>query len=85
VTSHRFFIPLDLIDGESVAFPPDASRQMERVLRLQPGDIVTALDGSGLELTVRLQQTRGRAVGQSKNAARTTPSPKPESSSIRVC
>lgn len=59
---HRFFVPPESIQGAQVAFPEETARQMHLVLRLQPGQLVEALDNSGEACTVRLDAV-------SKNAA----------------
>ncbi|HEY8686718.1 MAG TPA: RsmE family RNA methyltransferase [Chloroflexota bacterium] len=61
VTLHRFFLPPDAVQAESVTFPSEASRQIERVLRLKPGERVVVLDGSGMESVVVLE-TVGRTT-----------------------
>jgi len=66
---HRFFLPLNAFQTGKVAFPPETARQISRVLRLQPGQMVTALDGSGTEFAVRLEEvspdsTWGTVTGQ---------------------
>jgi 16S rRNA (uracil1498-N3)-methyltransferase len=64
VTLHRFFLPPDSVQAGTVLFPVQISRQMERVLRLKPGDRVVALDGSGTEHTVVLE-----AVGRTTSGS----------------
>ena len=51
---HRFFLSPERISGDMVEFPPDLSRQMDRVLRMSAGDQVIALDNTGYEHTVAL-------------------------------
>ena len=51
---HRFFVPPSNIEGERVTLPTDASRQLARVLRARPGDSIIALDDSGYEYAVTL-------------------------------
>jgi 16S rRNA (uracil1498-N3)-methyltransferase len=51
---HHFFLPPELLQGETVAFPPDVARQMALVLRLQAGQKVIALDGLGRAFEVEL-------------------------------
>ena len=63
MTLHRFFVPPDCITGERVVFPPDQAHQIRKVLRLRTGDRVIALDGSGAELTVRLEHMGTEIVG----------------------
>jgi 16S rRNA (uracil1498-N3)-methyltransferase len=63
VTAHRFFIPAERIAGDRVTFPPPASHQISRVLRLKIGDEVEVFDGSGQEHSVRLDDLRREASG----------------------
>lgn len=60
VTEPRFFVPGDAIRGNRVTFSPEQSRQITRVLRLRPGNIVYALDNAGHIFTVRLEEARPR-------------------------
>lgn len=53
---HRFFLPAISFQGEQVTFPADTARQIQRVLRLHPGDQVVALDNQGWEYTVALSE-----------------------------
>jgi 16S rRNA (uracil1498-N3)-methyltransferase len=69
VTLHRFFLPPGSWHGGVVAFPADTSRQIERVLRLKPGDRVVALDGTGMEHLVVLE-TVGRTTSGSVQSTR---------------
>jgi 16S rRNA (uracil1498-N3)-methyltransferase len=69
VTLHRFFLPPSALRGDGVIFPAETSRQIERVLRLKPGDRVVALDGSGTEHVVVLE-TVGRTTGGSIESTR---------------
>lgn len=52
---HRFFIPLESFNGETVHFPKNESRQLASVLRARTSDVVIALDNSGMEFIVELQ------------------------------
>jgi len=63
VTLHRFFLPPSAVEGTAVRFPPEVSHQIARVLRLDVGERVIVLDGSGREWTVRLDGVRGVAHG----------------------
>jgi 16S rRNA (uracil1498-N3)-methyltransferase len=63
VTVHRFFLPPESFESGQVTFPREISHQLTRVLRLRSGDRVIALDGSGTELTVRLDALGGIATG----------------------
>jgi 16S rRNA (uracil1498-N3)-methyltransferase len=61
---HRFVVPPRAVDGGRVHFSAAAARQMRRVLRLSPGDIVAALDGQGTEYRVTLVSLRdNEAIG----------------------
>ena len=63
---HHFFVPAEAIQGELVAFPEQTGRQIQRVLRLSPGDQVAALDNSGklyeTELIFTGQQVSGKIL-----------------------
>lgn len=56
MTRHRFFLPADRVQGETVHFSPDQSRQIRGVLRLRPGDSVIVLTGDGTECVVALRE-----------------------------
>ena len=62
MTEPRFFVPGEAIQGERVIFSPEQSRQIARVLRLLPGNVVYALDNAGHIFTVRLEQVHPRSV-----------------------
>ncbi len=51
---HRFFISSQNIKGNTVSIDPEEARHIEKVLRLNTGDIVVCFDGSGREYQVRL-------------------------------
>ena len=51
---HRFFVPSTWIQGPEARLQGDVAHQIGRVLRMSPGDVVTLLDNSGMEYTVRL-------------------------------
>ncbi|MGH7334314.1 MAG: 16S rRNA (uracil(1498)-N(3))-methyltransferase [Candidatus Rokuibacteriota bacterium] len=72
----RFVIAPERIEGRRVTFGPEETRHLGRVLRLGPGDLVIASDGSGHEYTVRLDIIRPLATGTILEIARgTTESP----------
>lgn len=54
--THRFFVPADRISGELVCFTEDQRKQMRNVLRLRPGDVAAALDGTGREHLVKIRE-----------------------------
>jgi 16S rRNA (uracil1498-N3)-methyltransferase len=60
---HRFTIAPERIDGDRVTFDRAETRHLARVLRLGPGDVVLAADGSGRELTVRVESLGDQATG----------------------
>jgi 16S rRNA (uracil1498-N3)-methyltransferase len=53
---HRFFVPRQSIHQSEVALPPEVSRQIARVLRLEVGSQVVVLDGTGDEYALSLVQ-----------------------------
>jgi 16S rRNA (uracil1498-N3)-methyltransferase len=53
---HRFFLPPASIGPNRVTFPAEVSRQLNLVLRLKPGTMVTVLDGTGIEYSVTLTE-----------------------------
>lgn len=62
---HRFFVPAGRISGDQVSFTEDQRKQIRNVLRLRPGDIVVALDGSGREFLTEIRVLdETRAVGR---------------------
>ena len=62
---HRFFVSADAIQGQSVRFAPDQSRQLRHVLRLRSGDEVLVLDGAGACYRVILEhQGKHETSGQ---------------------
>lgn len=65
----RFFLTPASFRGAEVTFPAPQAHQLLRVLRLRPGDHVTALDGSGREYEVEITELRpevahGRIVAE---------------------
>lgn len=60
----RFFVPLENIEDDRVQFQPDIAHQIVRVLRLKPGDRVSALPNDGRLLVVALDRAvDGQASG----------------------
>lgn len=51
---HRFYVLPERIDGQRVRFDQAQAHQLQRVLRMRPGDEVVVFDGSAQEHTVRL-------------------------------
>ena len=65
----RFTIAPERISGDRVAFDADETRHLVRVLRLGPGDVVTATDGRGGAWAVRLLTVGDEATGTIVGAA----------------
>ncbi|MBI2216658.1 MAG: 16S rRNA (uracil(1498)-N(3))-methyltransferase [Candidatus Rokubacteria bacterium] len=59
----RFGVAVEDVEGERVTFAADESCHLARVLRLRAGDTVIACDGTGRELTVRLETVGERCTG----------------------
>jgi len=61
---NHFFLPIGSFSGPDVHFPPDTSRQIVRVLRLQADDQVVALNNCGDAYLVKLTEANAnKAVG----------------------
>ena len=63
MTARRFTIRPAQRDGDRVTFDREESHHLARVLRLAAGETVLVVDGSGQELTVRLDQVGGTVSG----------------------
>ncbi len=63
VTTHRFFLSPASFSAGQVQFSQEASHQIVRVLRLRPHDEVIALDGTGMEYAVRLEELQPIVIG----------------------
>ncbi len=76
MTLHRFFLPPGTVQAQSVTFPGETSRQIERVLRMKAGDRVVVLDGTGIEYVVVLEAvgriTTGAVAEQRRNETEPT-------------
>ena len=59
---HRFFVAREAIGKFGVLFPEETAHQIRKVLRLRQGDMVTVLDGSGVEYAVRLEKITNEKV-----------------------
>lgn len=60
MTIPRFFLPADSFKHDQVFFPPELSRQIRQVLRLNVGDTVQVLDNSGAEYSAELTLATNR-------------------------
>jgi len=68
---HRFFLEGQVLRQETLLFPSNISHQIRHVLRLQQGELVGVLDGSGWMAVIELQdvdkkQVLGRVVERSE-------------------
>lgn len=66
---HRFFVPLEWIEGDGVTVRGSQAHQIAHVLRLKPGDRFTVLDNTGFEweavlLDAGSDRVRGRIEGR---------------------
>lgn len=76
MTTPRFFVPPEWLEGEQVTLQGDVYHQVSRVLRLAPGDEVILLDNSGWESVVRLtgmQAEQGTGEVISRRVVRAEP------------
>lgn len=70
MTTHRFFVDPAATTGDRFPLPPAIAHQVQRVLRLQEGEQIVLLDGSGDEVRCRLEggdcvvESRGPAGGE---------------------
>lgn len=58
---HRFFVPPECIQKESVCLEGPLLHQVAHVLRLRPGEQFVVLDGTGTEYLVRLAALEAKA------------------------
>jgi 16S rRNA (uracil1498-N3)-methyltransferase len=56
---HRFFVGAESIGEEEARIGGETAHQISRVLRMQPGDEICLLDGSGYEYRVKLMSNGG--------------------------
>lgn len=63
--THRFFIKRINPNARELKFPSDITHQIEHVLRLKKGDLVTALDGKGNAYHVEINRyDSGQVIGK---------------------
>ena len=62
MSSPRFYVPRDAIEGKTVVLPDGAARQTRVVLRLRPGDSVIVFDGGDSEWPVTLSRVDSNGV-----------------------
>lgn len=61
----RFFLTEDAFQGAVVYFPEEVSHQISRVLRMKPGETVTAVNPFGKEFVLTLQDVNPKiCIGQ---------------------
>jgi len=59
MSRHRFYAPPSEITGSSITLSPDETHHLARVLRLRPGDPVSAFDGLGAEYSCTVAHVSG--------------------------
>src|SRR5437867_1387200 len=59
---HRFHVKPEAVEGERLTFDAEEAGHMFRTLRLVPGDLISAVDGSGGRYTVRLERVTAHAA-----------------------
>ena len=59
---HRFFVPPSWIHGNEVRITGPQAFQIERVLRMRPGDKIMVLDNSGWEIETELAEVSTQLV-----------------------
>jgi 16S rRNA (uracil1498-N3)-methyltransferase len=59
---HRFFVPPASIQSGQVVFPSETAHQINRVLRLHPGQRLIVLDNLGNEYTIELDEAGQNAA-----------------------
>lgn len=59
---HRFFVPPQSIEQDSVTLPQHVARQLSRVLRASVGDSIIIFDNSGFEYVVTLENLDSRTA-----------------------
>jgi len=62
MSTHRFFIPPEWIDGRQVTLIEDVAHQIRHVLRMGAGDRIIVLDDSGWEREVELTRVAQNVV-----------------------
>lgn len=62
MTTHRFFISPDWIDGQQVTLIEDIAHQVRHVLRMRAGDRLIVLDNSGWERVVEISRVAQTVV-----------------------
>lgn len=67
----------EAVRGARVTFDSQETHHLARVLRLRPGDVLRAVDGSGDELTVRLTRVEARRAEGELLDRQTRPSESP--------
>ncbi len=58
----RFHVRPEAIEDTRVTFDAEEARHIGRTLRLGPGDLVAAVDGTGRQYTVRIESVSGQAA-----------------------
>jgi len=58
MSTHRFFIPRDCFSDIEIPLPENIQAQVRKVLRLEPGDAIDIMDGSGQIFHSRLVEKK---------------------------
>ncbi len=61
---HRFFIPKEWVENDKVTISGETARQISRVLRLKPADHIIALDKTGWEYELEIEQINSQVQGK---------------------
>lgn len=65
---HRFFVPPEYINSDSVMILSDISRQISKILRMRPGNEIKVFDNSGWEYSVLLSEVSDiKVIGHISN------------------
>lgn len=59
---HRFYIPDLPPPGATLALPRETARQVVRVLRLRPGDVITLFAGDDFDVPATIERMQGESV-----------------------
>lgn len=82
---HRFFLPPDAFQNETILFPAETAQQIQRVLRLRSGEKVIALDNLGWQYRIELiEVSRGQVSGRMLEKSRVLSEP-PVHLSMYLC
>jgi 16S rRNA (uracil1498-N3)-methyltransferase len=72
---HRFYLPPERTNGQHLQLDGREAHHAAKVLRLQPGESVTVLDGKGKELLCRVESISRQALSLEVMEKRLIPAP----------